>query len=344
MSDKFEGEALIERQFSENLNPVLGDTPIITDIRDKHNTIIFIDSRRVRPLPDQPRHKTNPGFSAESIASLGQSISEQGQIEPALLALPKLEGWDADLVDGERRLRACRHQGLMLKARIDLTITDAEEHFIKSVTTNFHHVGHTTLEVMYAIERMRKTLTIKQIAVRFGKSVSWVGQHIFLMNLDESLHHLLVEPVIGQGAPEAVGDTRMRKGHVRQRAVLTLQVAMQIAHMPVEAQRAAGAEIVEEKLTHIEARKMVLKRAAELPTKGVLRTRSPAEMVKSLEGATNAALSRFGTFGDKRPAELLEIFRFMSQNDRKSLADDLRFLALTANDLGDLLVPKAKKV
>src|SRR4051794_15094752 len=68
-------------------------------------TTIDIPVSRIRPNPHQPRKR----FGAEELASLTESISEHGVLQP-ILVTETVDGFQ--LVAGERRLRAAQAAGL----------------------------------------------------------------------------------------------------------------------------------------------------------------------------------------------------------------------------------------
>ncbi len=323
-------------------NPKLGDMPVVVDISDKHNMVIFVDSRRVRPLPDQPRQAENEGFSEESIAELAEAIDSEGQIEPVLITLPKERGWDADLVDGERRLRACRHGHMMILARVDTTIVDPEEHFVKSVMANFHRVGHTSVEVMYAIRRMQKTRTIDQIAKVFGRSRAWVEQHISLLRLDESLHPFLVGQEVESDVAPSEEDAVKKAGR-KVTGKLTFQIAGMLAGVPREDQLTLAKVILGKRMPYDAARRYVHAYLDQNKLLSGKQKRPPSEMFRALERLVDTASNRFGYYVDKNPRELQELFATQPIKETQVLAQDLRFLGSMMEDLAVILNPHLKK-
>ena len=71
------------------------------------------DPFRVRPLPNQPRKRFR------GIGELASSIAEVGQATPGVVTLVKDDPeFDAQLVDGARRLRACKNLGRPFRAEV----------------------------------------------------------------------------------------------------------------------------------------------------------------------------------------------------------------------------------
>lgn len=321
-------------------NPELGTEAHVTDIRDMHDRIVWLDTRRVMPMADNPRHKNNPGFRIESIASLAECIASEGQTEPVLVCLPKLPGWDASLADGERRLRACLHGKLMIKARIDTSIVDPEEHFVKSVTANLHREGHTCVEIAHAIRRMQKSRSNEQIATIFGRSLQWINQHISLLRLDESLYPYLVDQEVESAIVESV-EKRRKKGR-KPTGKLTFTLALVLASVPKEEQLRLAEEILSRRMAYDAARRYVLSYLEQNQLNVHRRMRPPSELFSALESITETANNRYGVYLDKRPAELRAVFETQPIQDRLVLADDLRLLASHMRTIADLMHPAQK--
>ena len=95
----------------------------------KQTTIEEFDPARVRPLPGLPRQR----FAG--IEELAASIRRVGQRTPGAVTLvegdPKVE---AQLVDGERRLRACRLAGKPFRAEV-VDPGSADAAFVESVAS-----------------------------------------------------------------------------------------------------------------------------------------------------------------------------------------------------------------
>jgi ParB family chromosome partitioning protein len=93
--------------------------------------VVEFDPQRVRPLPGQPRKRFR------GIQELANSIDEIGQASPGIVT--PIEGnsdYDAQLVDGERRLRACRMLNRPFVAQVR-PAADDEEIFAASFGANF---------------------------------------------------------------------------------------------------------------------------------------------------------------------------------------------------------------
>lgn len=335
--------ALVETQTEEAPvhNPRLTPTPHVVHIADMHDRIVWLDPRRVMPMADNPRHANNPGFRPESIASLSECIVAESQTEPVLVCLPKEPGWDAALADGERRLRACLHGGIMIKARVDTSIVDPEEHFVKSVTANLHREGHTCIEIAHAIRRMQQTRTNEQIATIFGRSLPWVNQHISLLRLDESLYPYLVEQEVE--SVESDEDKLRKKRGRKPTGKLTFSLALTLSSVPKVEQLKLAEHVLSRRMPYDVARRYILGYMDQNQLNVHRRQRPPSELFEALESLTNTANNRFGVYIDKRPAELRALFETQPIQDRMVLADDLRMLASNMLSLADLMYRSEKK-
>jgi ParB/RepB/Spo0J family partition protein len=151
-------------------------------------TIAKFDPHRVKPLPYQPRKH----YFGE-LRELAESIDEIGQTTAGLVTL--IEGdadYDAQLVDGERRLRACRM--IDAKFRAEVVEPDSDDNiFAKSFAANFGRQSHDAVEIAEALDRLRKAgRTVPQLARIAGKSQPWVYQHLRVIELHPEVRALMV--------------------------------------------------------------------------------------------------------------------------------------------------------
>jgi ParB/RepB/Spo0J family partition protein len=156
-------------------------------VKRKQTTVMEFDPRRVRPLPGQPRKR----FAG--IKELADSIAECGQQSPGIVT--PVEGdaaFDAQLVDGERRLRACRIAGVPFRAEVR-PAADAEATFVASFAANFGKQDHDVIEIAEALDRMRNAgKTAEQLARIAGRSVGWVQQHLNLLKLHPDVRAMMI--------------------------------------------------------------------------------------------------------------------------------------------------------
>ena len=191
-------------------------------------TVLEIPCEKVRPFPGQPRKYFNKRRMEELIAS----IRAVGQRAPGTVKLlsPTNNGHAYELVDGERRLRACTVIGTPFRAWVkeDATTMDERDQFLESVILNLSHEPHTELEILRAILKIKKdfNLTIQQTADRLGHSVSWVVQYLSLQKL--------VPEVLEMMSPELPETERLTFSHALLIATLTPEVQCSVAKTVVQ--------------------------------------------------------------------------------------------------------------
>jgi ParB family chromosome partitioning protein len=151
---------------------------------------ILVDTDRVHPFEGQPRRF----FKKSSIEELALSIKRGGQRQPASLRILRGEGEETEyeIIDGERRWRACKLINRKLRAVIEAP-ADRREQFLHSAVANFQREPNTPLEVAYALEKIRKDfdLTQAELGDRFGKSPGWAGQYLSLLRLHPRVRELM---------------------------------------------------------------------------------------------------------------------------------------------------------
>jgi len=149
-----------------------------------------IPVRTIRPFPEQPRKR----FDETALNELACSIQEAGQRTP--ITVKPISGdpvFKYELIDGERRLRAHKKIGLQTIIAIITTVKNIGEQHVQSVVSNFCREKHSSMEIAYALEKMRdyykkedKTndvQTILKIGKVVGKSGAWVYSYLSLLNL-----------------------------------------------------------------------------------------------------------------------------------------------------------------
>ncbi len=88
------------------------------------------------------------------------------------------QGFRRQLVDGERRLRACKIAGEQFRAEVVEGETDSEEIFARSFAANFGKQDHDPIEIAEGLSRLSAAgKTHEQIARIAGRS-GFLGQQI----------------------------------------------------------------------------------------------------------------------------------------------------------------------
>jgi ParB family transcriptional regulator, chromosome partitioning protein len=180
--------------------------------------VLDIPLKEIRAFAGQPRKY----FSPDSLKKLAKSIERRGQETPGTVRrLAQVERSGAvvyELIDGERRFRACELAKLATFRAIVCEVADGEDQFERSVVSNFGREGHPPMEIAFAIKRLRARYTLQEIAERVAKSSTWVFGFESLLNLDER-----VQAMLDPSLPEE--------------KQLKVSMAMRLSSVPLEMQR-----------------------------------------------------------------------------------------------------------
>lgn len=310
-------------------NPLLNPDPMPVSIQGLHKQVIFMDPRRIKPLPKQPRASDSPGFTVESLTSLGESIKAAGQMQAAKVCVSTNPDFDAQLIDGERRLLACTLADIMLKCEVDETLDDTmkEKLLFMSIVSNFGRENHTSLEIAFSCHRLVEEMKmhVRDIAKGLGHPTSWVYMHLGLLKLEPEVQALLV-------APADSGDTGGRKRETK----LSRPIASMLIGFDRGDQLLLASEVVNNRMSDAEARRYILNKKRD---KGLL-TRSsirPGEQFDSLARLVARSSHLFGVYLDMTPKEVAAIMVSQSGARKKHLAEQLEFLSSCMKDVSELI-------
>lgn len=157
-------------------------TPSSTDLR--------IPVKDVRPDPDQPRNY----FKESALKALARSIASVGQRTPIeVRRLPKGGAHQYEIIDGERRWRACQIAGITtIRACIEEAPVDRRRQHFLSLVSNFHREGHTHMEISRALARQVELgERVAVLADNLDKTDAWVYQYLSLQKLTPELQQAL---------------------------------------------------------------------------------------------------------------------------------------------------------
>jgi ParB/RepB/Spo0J family partition protein len=187
-----------------------------TNHQPRAGMIVTLDPARVKPFAAQPRQRFR------GIAKLAASILAVGQVTPITVTTCDDPGYDAELVDGERRLRACAEAHVYVRAVFDDGA--GEDRYIRSVAANFCRQGHDPVETMEAVLRLRAAgRTLEQVGQIFGKTSTWAAQYASLSRLAPAILRQL------QVAGEEVKQTKKEQ---RAGGRVVFSVALLLIHFP----------------------------------------------------------------------------------------------------------------
>ncbi|MFZ2167913.1 MAG: hypothetical protein WAV50_03550 [Minisyncoccia bacterium] len=324
-------EVLLEGVQKNKLLPV---GLVRASIVGKGGTSVEIDPRRVRPLPRNPRHKDNEGFTEESLGELGEKIRTFGQLEDGSVC-PIVDDpqYDAQLIDGERRHGGCLRARVMfrVKVREDVTPSMARKLYILSVVGNTGKAPHTTLEYVDMVRTFRGpefNMTRAQIAKTISKSVSVVDQYEKLATL-----HPEVLSMVGENRPSKSkgsgvdGEENKRK--------LTSQLGLLLAEVPRERQLMDAQKIISQGMNYNQARRYILGVRRDLQIKRDTKNGWQGKAFRALGTLTRRSTDAFGVVGDMTVAEMSSLLANRSKGECSGVAQDLRSLADNLCTLAD---------
>ena len=151
---------------------------------------------RVRSNPHQPRKR----FDEDGLASLTQSITEHGVLQP-ILVTETVDGYQ--LVAGERRLRAAQAAGLERIPAVVRQLADRDQLEL-ALVENLQREDLDPLETADAYRQLIDEFGFSQddVATRVGRARSTVANTLRLLEL-------------APGVQAAVADGRLTEGHGR---------------------------------------------------------------------------------------------------------------------------------
>lgn len=297
--------------------PSAGGTGLASGTR----STLTLDPWRVKPFADQPRKRFR------GIKQLAESIRLVGQVTPIIVTPADGNGFDAELLDGERRLQACRSADIRIKAVVEEKVS-ADVRFALSIAANFCRQGHDCIEIAEAVERLQaEGRTYEQIALIFGKTISFVSQHLSLRRLHPAVQNML----------ERAGDeARQTKREIRARGRMTFSVALLLVPLDEASQLKAAKHIAKKKLSMAAARNYVWK-LGNKKGRPVGRTVSPHQKFQKLWNQTDTyrhAVERYATL---RYADWEPVLAAMKTREARVLAGQLRRLSEDLGGIADVL-------
>ncbi|MBU0570162.1 ParB/RepB/Spo0J family partition protein [Patescibacteria group bacterium] len=246
--------------------------------------IIQINVAELQPNPLQPRGSITP----ESLVDLADSIKEHGILEPIVVAKTPA---GFQIIAGERRWRASKLAGLTHIPAV-IRETTPKGMLEMALVENVQRVDLNSLDRAKGFERLQSEfgLSGSEIAVRIGKSVSYVSNSLRLLTLPDALKDGLLSGLISEGhgrALAAIDDTNLmveaykiimkESGSVRRAEELARRMkhkSKQNADKPLEQHRKIVSEEIDSMLEGMQ--KALTLKESDKPTKVKL-TRSLRE-------------------------------------------------------------------
>lgn len=309
-------------------NSPLPKVPVKWDISGVPNyTRAELDPRRIKPLPDNPRWKNNPGFAVESLRQLGESMRTFGQLDAGLVCpIVGDPDFDAQLLDGERRLRGSLLEGIMLvvDVRTDITPDMEKELYLLSVVRNTEKARHTVLEYVAMVKKFRGPdyhATQSETALMLGVSKASVVRYEKLGKLD-----VRVQQLLDDGASESEEGKSAK--------YITSQIALLLIDVEPEKQLSTAEEIISREMNYTQARRYVLNVRRGLGLKASAQgRRRPSKEFDALATLTRRNLDAYGELLDKPTIELLALSSHRTSGERSGLEKDLRELVKRLEEL-----------
>lgn len=316
-------------------NSLAPEVPAPVRVIGCHGMTIELDPRRVRPLPENPRHVGNPGFTEESLRKLGEQIKTFGQLED--ISVCPIEGdtqYDAQLIDGERRHAGCTLAGVMIRANVreDVSADDSIRLYILSVVRNTSKEPHTTQEYISMVQTLMRSpysMSRKEIA----KTISKVPVTVAVYEQLATLHPDVIK---------MIGETRMRKSKKALKEspesgeLITMQIGQLLVRLPREQQLEHAKTIVAEHMSYNQARRYVLDIIRE---KGVKRVGDRkgrwSKTFQSIKTAAKRNIDVFGSILDMSADEMAAMLANRTPEEIKDASAYLRTLSSNLLVLAD---------
>jgi ParB family transcriptional regulator, chromosome partitioning protein len=160
---------------------------------------IEIPLARIRENPRQPRLRMND----EALASLAESISQHGVIQP-ILVTETIDGYQ--LVAGERRVRAARMAGLDRIPAIVRQLADKQQLEL-ALVENLQREDLDPIESARAYRQLIEEFAFSQedLATRVGRARSTVANTLRLLELHQGIQDAVADGAISEGHARALG-------------------------------------------------------------------------------------------------------------------------------------------
>lgn len=170
----------------------------VADLDDKEMKKLNLNY--IVPNRFQPREN----FSEEEINHLAASIKEVGLLQPVVVR--KIDESHFELIAGERRLRACRQNGMeQIPAIIRTDLTD-DDMLILALLENIQREDINPIEEGKSYEKLHRhfNMSHEDIALKIGKSRTAVTNMIRLLKLPEEIKRGIEEQEISTGHGRAL--------------------------------------------------------------------------------------------------------------------------------------------
>ena len=282
-------------------------------MKAKTGEILLLDPMRVKPFADQPRKRFR------GIPKLAASIARIGQTTPIIITPLAENGFVAELIDGERRLQACRHGKLMVRAMMEAAHMSPRERFARAVAANRCRQEHDAMEDAEAIRRLKADgWSIEEIGEIFGHEPAWVYQQMRLFDLAPEVQKMIERP----------GDDAQNAQRERQRGKMTRSLALLLAPLSHALQVQAARKIARKRLSVVAAAALVRNMAH---AKGVTvgKTRSPRAVFQVLWNALDTTRHSIDRYAGLSHRDLSAILACGNARERRVMAEQVETIGDT---------------
>lgn len=151
------------------------------------NRVVLIDVDRIVRSPYQPRRQ----FEPRAMQELADSIAQSGLLQPVTV---RAVGAGYELIAGERRLMACRMNGLK-KIPAIVEQFDNEKSAVFALIENLQRKDLNYFEEAQGIRRLMELceMTQQQVAKRLGKAQSTIANKLRLLSFNDELRRRMLD-------------------------------------------------------------------------------------------------------------------------------------------------------
>ena len=177
LEDLFSSEQL---NFDDLEEKIIDSTP--------KDEIVEINIDELRPNPYQPRKV----FDEEKLQELADSIKEHGVFQPIIVKKSSIKGYE--IIAGERRVKASQMVGLDVIPAIVRDFSD-EEMMEIALLENLQRENLNAIEEALAYKKLLDSLSLTQeeLAVKLGKSRTYVTNMLGLISLPEEVKDMIID-------------------------------------------------------------------------------------------------------------------------------------------------------
>lgn len=153
------------------------------------NRVVLLPIGEIAPSPYQPRRQFDP----KALDELAQSIQRSGLLQP-ISVRPKPNGEGYELIAGERRLLACKRNG-MEQIQAIIQQVDDQQAALLALVENLQRRDLNYFEEARGIQQLMKqaNLSQQQVAEQLGKAQSTIANKLRLLAFSPDLQRKILD-------------------------------------------------------------------------------------------------------------------------------------------------------